>query len=103
MFHYFFEVIHPFTNCNGRVGREIFNFMLSKERYPKLLFLGKDRDMLYIKALKKGNVEDYSSMVEIFADIIIHQRLDILRDRLKVYVEEPQSTGQLTLASFITE
>lgn len=103
MFHYFFEMIHPFTNGNGRVGREIFNFMLSKDKYPKLLFLGKDRDELYIQALKRGNAEDYTEMTATFAEIVIHQRLEILRTRLKAYIEEPMPTGQLTLASFITE
>lgn len=103
LFHYFFEMIHPFTNGNGRVGREIFNFMLSKDKYPKLLFLGKDRDELYIQALKKGNNEDYRGMASIFADIIIHQRLEILKTRLKASLEESKPKGQLTLASFISE
>jgi Fic family protein len=30
LFHYDFELIHPFTDGNGRVGREIFNYMLKK-------------------------------------------------------------------------
>ncbi len=30
LFHYGFEMVHPFTDGNGRVGREIFNYMLKK-------------------------------------------------------------------------
>jgi Fic family protein len=101
MFHYFFEMIHPFSNGNGRVGREIFNFMLSKGKYPKLLFLGEARDK-YIKSLKLGNEERYSEMNEYFADIIISQRLEILRTRIKTAIEGPERGGQLTLQSFIT-
>jgi Fic family protein len=102
MFHYFFETTHPFTNGNGRVGREIFNYMLSKNKYPKLLFLGKDRDQLYIQALREGNNEHYAEMITIFVEILLHQRLEILRDKLKTYIDEPKGSGQLTLASFIT-
>jgi len=101
MFHYFFEMTHPFTNGNGRVGREILNFMLSKGKYPKLLFLGEARDR-YIHSLKLGNNELYPEMNEYFASIIIDQRLDILRSRIKSAIEEPpQREGQLTLSNFI--
>ncbi|MCM2466481.1 Fic family protein [Methanoculleus oceani] len=101
MFHYFFEMIHPFSDGNGRVGREIFNYMLSKNNYPKLLFLGEVKEK-FIRALKLGNNEKYVEMNEYFAEIIVIQRLDILRSRMKAYIDEPEKTGQLTLQSFIT-
>jgi Fic family protein len=100
MFHYFFEITHPFSDGNGRVGREIFNYMLSRTKYPKLLFLGKDR-IEYIEALKMGNVCDYHGMVSTFADIIIDQRQRILREKLKELLEKPEDKRQTTLWSWI--
>ena len=99
IFHYKFEMVHPFTDGNGRVGREIFNYLLTRSRYPKLLFLGKDRDT-YIKALQFGNEEKYADMVQIFVNLIISQRLPILKTNLKKVVVPPKKTGQLRLTDF---
>lgn len=82
MYHYFFETIHPFADGNGRVGREILNYMLDWQGYPRLLFLGKDRAE-YIDALRQGNAEKYTEMVTAFADLILGQRVDALRDNIK--------------------
>jgi Fic family protein len=70
LFHRNFEVIHPFGNGNGRVGREIFNYMITKNGYPPMLFLGKERDS-YISALHSGDEGDYVSMVIAFLEIYI--------------------------------
>lgn len=43
LFHLNFETIHPFGDGNGRVGREILNYMITKEGYPPMLFLGEER------------------------------------------------------------
>ncbi|TRZ67141.1 MAG: Fic family protein [Methanothrix sp.] len=100
IFHYKFEMIHPFTDGNGRIGREIFNYMLMREGYPKLLFMGKDRPK-YIDALKLGNEDDRATMVKIFADIIIKQRCEVLRENLKNAVKPIEKTGQLRLTDFV--
>jgi len=100
LFHYKFEMIHPFTNGNGRVGREIFNYMLSRSGYPKLLFLGKDRED-YIKYLHMGNEENYGYMIEGFASIITSQRMDKLKENLKKVVIPIEKTGQMRLTDFL--
>ncbi|MBI4992597.1 MAG: Fic family protein, partial [Candidatus Magasanikbacteria bacterium] len=41
--HQRFEHIHPFEDGNGRVGRLLFNFILSQCGYPPILFLYQNR------------------------------------------------------------
>ncbi len=100
LFHYRFETIHPFTDGNGRVGREVLNFMLMRERFPKLLFLGKDRE-LYISALKLGNEERPGEMVSLLAELILSQRMDILVKNLEKVIEPPVKGGQMRLSDFM--
>ncbi|WP_342304270.1 Fic family protein [Methanolobus sp. ZRKC5] len=99
LFHYKFEMIHPFADGNGRVGREIFNYMLSREGYPKLLFLGNDRES-YIVSLKYGNKEDWEPMVKLFTNLVLIQRYDILINNLKKVVIPPKRDGQMRLSDF---
>ena len=99
MFHYNFEIVHPFTDGNGRVGREIFNCMLKKCGYPRLLFLGDERSK-YLRSLKFGNDENNSNMIGIFADLISEQRFQILTEKLREVVIVPKDVRQVRLDEF---
>lgn len=100
IFHYRFEAIHPFSDGNGRVGREILNYMLKANDLPKLLFLGKDRSN-YVNALRKGDDADLQGMVSVFADIIMKQRRKILFKNLKEMTQTIRKSRQMKLSDFI--
>lgn len=99
IFHYKFEMIHPFTDGNGRVGREVFNYLLLREKFPKLLFLGRDRDR-YINALRLGNEDKFEEMIHLFYDLIMNQRMDILIENLQKVVTPIKKSGQMMLDDF---
>ena len=101
MFHYFFEMIHPFADGNGRVGREIFNYMLTRSHYPKMLFLGDDRS-LYLDGLKRANEDNYSDLVALFANLIISQRMDILLKNLENLIGKRPQGSQRRLNDFFS-
>jgi fido (protein-threonine AMPylation protein) len=79
LFHLNFETIHPFGDGNGRVGREIFNYMITKEGYPPMLFLGEERET-YISALKAGNNNKYQDMVGMFINMYLNRYSSVLME-----------------------
>ena len=73
VFHHRFELIHPFIDGNGRVGRELLRYMLAKAGYPDILIGRGDRDS-YLEALREGNRGQIGKMVEAFAKLLFKDK-----------------------------
>jgi Fic family protein len=82
-FHVRFEAIHPFTDGNGRVGREIFNLMICGAGYPPFNFDVKFRDE-YLDELEMAQKGDLSKINNYILDHFIDQmRLRLRRNPMK--------------------
>jgi Fic family protein len=103
IFHHKFENIHPFHDGNGRVGREIFNFMLHKTGYPRFSVLSSTREA-YLKILQLGDEEKYQEMVVHFAYLFITQENNIMvSNALKQALNKKDNTVSYNLAPQIVK
>lgn len=68
-FHTAFELVHPFVDGNGRVGRLLMNFILRKNGYPMVNFPNA-RKREYYAALRRGQVDgDLRPFLELIIDV----------------------------------
>jgi Fic family protein len=63
IFHARFELIRPFLDFNGRVGRHILNLMLIREGFPAIYILPNQRTK-YLNALQEADFFNYQNIVE---------------------------------------
>jgi Fic family protein len=50
IFHHKFEKVHPFSDGNGRTGRMLMNYILTRNKYPPIVIYKKNRND-YLDAL----------------------------------------------------
>jgi len=94
MFHHRFESIHPFTDGNGRVGRELFNMMLTANGFPRVPFVSAERHR-YLMALVKGDEGDVNAMIELFIRMMMEQRMDVTVENLRRLTMGNQKSSSL--------
>jgi len=78
MFHTEFESAHPFIDGNGRIGRVINNYLLTREGFPPIILRNKEKESYY-KALRSyddsNNYKPIIRIVELSALESLHKRL----------------------------
>ena len=78
IFHHKFERIHPFVDGNGRVGRELLNFILKKCDFPPVILEVKHRQE-YIRALMSADKGSYERLIRFITDTLYRQYDDLLK------------------------
>lgn len=79
LFHQRFEEIHPFSDGNGRVGRELVRILLTKYNFPSL-FIGPENRDEYLLSLDKGNEDEGKSMVQFFISNMISSQNKLIME-----------------------
>jgi len=77
IFHARFELIRPFLDFNGRVGRHILNLMLIREGFPAIYILPNQRT-IYLNALQEADFFNYRNIVELVIKRMFIRMLHLL-------------------------
>ena len=90
LMHYQFEVIHPFLDGNGRVGRLLITFFLWEKgllTQPLLYlsaFFDRFRDEYYSRLLSVSKYGDWQGWIEFFLRGVVNQAKDAISDAKKI-------------------
>jgi fido (protein-threonine AMPylation protein) len=72
------ELIHPFTDGNGRVGRALLNFILERAGYPTL-YLGLRQRREYLDAIAPADDGDFGPIMKMLSSTYTGQHKEITR------------------------
>lgn len=81
-FHLKFEIIHPFCDGNGRIGRVLINYQLSQFGFPNIIIRNKEKQDYYKSFNVYHTKENTKPMEKILALSLmesLHKRLTYLR------------------------
>jgi fido (protein-threonine AMPylation protein) len=96
VFHHRFLQIHPFKDGNGRVARELFNFILEMNDYPPII-IPISRGFEYFELLAKADKKKITPLLEFFAICMLEDYAkaisSLIEDILLIMAE---SSGELS-------
>ncbi len=69
-FHQKFVEIHPFIDGNGRVSRELLNFILIRNKYPRIV-IPFERRGIYLRCIDVGNSGELTPFIIFLSGILI--------------------------------
>jgi len=79
LLHTKFEIIHPFVDGNGRVGRALMNFILERSGYPTL-YLGREHRAAYLDALVRADDGEFAPIVKTLYEFYQNQHGQIAQE-----------------------
>lgn len=74
-FHVIFEMIHPFVDGNGRVGRLLINFILHKKGFPMVNIPNKIKHKYYDTLEKAQTKGEFKPFVDLLYKLMIESKI----------------------------
>jgi len=98
--HTRFELIHPFSDGNGRVGRALMNLVLEKAGYPTL-YLGLPHRLQYLDAVKPADDGNLEPIIATLYSIYVDQHEQVVGQvRQKMGVGSLKREAELLVKEF---